>query len=272
LLEQFQTDTADYADFLLPVTTFLEHTDVYFSYGHYYLQMARPALPPPGETKSNVEIFRLLAKRMGFEESCFDDSDDDMIRALLSSDHPFIQGITLEQLDEQRSVRLQIGQPFLPFAEGGFGTASGKCEFRAETLDYTPPVESRHGDPELRQRFPLEFISPKVDEGLNSTFGNRAEVDRATDFLSICPADAEKRGIVSGDEVRVFNGRGSCLLVADVGGAVAPGVVSAPSIRWNKKARDRKNVNVLTSERLTDLGAGATFYSCLVEVEKVHSA
>src|SRR5450432_306356 len=133
VLEQFQNDTADYADILLPVTTFLEHTDLYLAYGHYYLQLARPALPAPGETKSNVEIFRLLAGRMGFEDQCFRDSEDDMIRTLLNSDHPFVKGITLEQLDREHSVRLNVspeGTPFLPFAQGGFGTPSGKCEFQ----------------------------------------------------------------------------------------------------------------------------------------------
>ena len=137
VLEQFQTDTADYADILLPVTTFLEHTDLYLAYGHYYLQLARPALPAPGESKSNVEIFRLLAERMGFDDSCFRDSEDDMIRTLLASGHPFLDGITLEQLDREHSVRLNVapaGEPFLPFAQGGFGTPSGKCEFGAETL------------------------------------------------------------------------------------------------------------------------------------------
>ena len=111
VLEQFQTDTADYADIVLPVTTFLEHTDLYLAYGHYYLQLARPALPAPGETKPNVEIFRLLAKRMGFTDPCFDDSEDDMIRQTLSSGHPFLEGITLERLDGEHFVRLNIPDP-----------------------------------------------------------------------------------------------------------------------------------------------------------------
>src|ERR1022692_2508116 len=157
VLEQFQTDTADHADILLPVTTFLEHTDLYLAYGHYYLQLARPALPAPGETKSNVEIFRFLAERMGFEDQCFLDSEDDMIRTLLNSEHPFVKGITLEQLERERSVRLNVspeGQPFLPFAQGGFGTPSGKCDFHAEALDYQPPTESRLGAAELCSKFP----------------------------------------------------------------------------------------------------------------------
>jgi len=271
VLEQMQTDTADYADFVLPVTTFLEHTDVYFAYGHYYLQLARPVLPPPGETRSNVEIFRQLSARMGFSEPCFRDSEDDMIRALLASDHPFVKGITLEELDCDRSVRLRIapnGDAFLPFANGGFGTPSGKCEFNAETLEYTPPVESRLGEPALRNTFPLELISPKNDDSMNSTFGNEPDTDRQTAIVKMHAADAGPRGIATGDQVRLFNDRGACLLRAEVDGDVSPGVVCAPSTRWAKKSPDSRNVNALTSERLTDKGGGPTFYSCLVQVEK----
>ena len=271
VLEQFQTDTADHADILLPVTTFLEHTDLYLAYGHYYLQLARPALPAPGETKSNVDIFRLLAERMGFEDQCFLDSEDDMIRTLLNSEHPFVKGITIEQLERERSVRLNVspeGQPFLPFAQGGFGTASGKCNFHAEALDYQPPTESRLGAAELRSKFPLEMISAKSHDSMNSTFGNQSWTHRQTSVLLLNRADAEPRGITSGDRVRMFNARGSCTLVAEVDGEVRSGVVCAPSVRWNKLSPDGLNVNVLTSDRLTDLGGGATFYSCLVEVEK----
>jgi anaerobic selenocysteine-containing dehydrogenase len=271
VLEQFQNDTADHADILLPVTTFLEHTDLYLAYGHYYLQLARPALPAPGETKSNVEIFRLLAERMGFADQCFRDSEDDMIRTLLNSDHPFVKGITLEQLDHERSVRLNVspeGQPFLPFAQGGFGTPSGKCEFHADTLDYQPPTESRLGAAELRSKFPLEMISAKSHDSMNSTFGNQSWTHRQTSALLLNRADAEPRGIMSGDRVRMFNARGSCTLVAEVDGEVRSGVVCAPSVRWNKLSPDGLNANALTSDRLTDLGGGPTFYSCLVEVEK----
>ena len=271
VIEQFQTDTADHADILLPATTFLEHTDVYFAYGHYYIQLARPVLPAPGETKSNVDIFRLLAARIGFDDACFRDSEDDMIRALLASSHPFVNGITIEELDRERSVRLRVahnGDPFLPFANGGFGTSSGKCEFHAETLTYSPPVESRHGDAVLRAQFPLELISPKNDDSMNSTFGYREEIDRQTSQLKISARDAASREITTGDQVRVFNARGSCLLVAKVDGAVAPGVVCAPSTRWPKQSPAFRNINALTSERLTDKGGGPTFYSCLVQVEK----
>ncbi len=271
VLEQFQNDTADYADILLPATTFLEHTDLYLAYGHYYLQLARPALPAPGETKSNVEVFRRLAERMGFDDACFRDSEDDMIRTLLRSDHPFLKGITLEQLERERSVRLNIapaGQPFLPFANGGFGTPSGKCEFGAEALDYQPPVESRLGSEELKSEFPLELISAKSHDSMNSTFGNRPWAQLETAALFMHESDAKARGIATGDRVRIFNGRGSCLSVADVNGTVRSGVVWSPSVRWPKLSPDGRGINALTSDRLTDIGGGPTFYSCLVQVEK----
>ncbi len=272
VLEQFQTDTADHADILLPVTTFLEHTDLYLAYGHYHLQLARPALPAPGETKSNVEIFRLLAGRMGFTDPCFAESEDDMLRTLLDSPHPFLAGITLEDLDREHSVRLKIsdeGAPFLPFAEGNFGTADGKCHFNAETLDYTPPTESRYGDAELKRKFPLELISPKNDDSMNSTFGHRDTVDRQTATLYLAQPDATARGIRDLDHVRVYNDRGSCLLVASVDGRVRPGVVCAPAVRWGKRSPGGNSVNAVTSERLTDFGGGPTFYSCLVQVERI---
>jgi anaerobic selenocysteine-containing dehydrogenase len=266
VLEQFQTDTADYADILLPSTTFLEHTDIYLAYGHYHLQLARPAVPAPGETKSNVDVFRALAERMGFEDRCFSDSEDDMIRALLRSGHPFLDGITLERLDREHSVRLNVPTPFLPFAEGNFGTPSGKCEL--DVPDYVPPVESRFGDVSLRAKFPLEFVSSKNDDSMNSTFGNRDSVDKQTSVLHIATEDAAPRGINTGDLVRAFNERGSLLLTAKVDGIVGRGVVRAPAVRWAKRSQDRRSANALTSERLTDIGGGPSFYSCLVEVEK----
>jgi len=271
VLEQFQTDTADYADIVLPVTTFLEHTDLYLAYGHYYLQFARPALPRPGEVKSNVDIFRALAHAMGFKDACFNDSEDDMIRATLSSGHRFLEGITLERLEREHHIRLNIsaeGEPFLPFANGGFGTPSGKCEFGAASLDYVPPVESRMGSAELKRTFPLEMISSKNDDSMNASFGNRAAVDAQTSILYLNSTDAEARGVNDGDRVRVFNGRGSVLLRASVNGVVAPGVVRAPSVRWAKLSEAGRSINALTSDKLTDIGGGATFYSCLVQVEK----
>jgi anaerobic selenocysteine-containing dehydrogenase len=268
VLEQFQTDTADFADIVLPSTTFLEHTDLYLAYGHYYLQLARPALPAPGEAKSNVEVFRLLAEAMGFTDSCFLDTEDDMIRQTLASGHPFLAGITLDRLEKERSVRLSIPEPFLPFASGKFPTASGRVNLASPNLAYVPPMESRFGDSSLVEKYPLECVSSKNDDSMNSTFGNRPDVDGQTAIAYLHTDDAQPRGISSGDHVRVFNDRGSYLATAAVNGAVRAGVVRIPAVRWNKLAPGGVGVNSLTSPRLTDLGGGPTFYSCLVEVEK----
>ena len=268
--EQFQTDTADHADILLPVTTFLEHRDLYRAYGHYFVQLGDAAVKPPGECRTNTDIFRALAARMGFADPCFTETDNQMIDQVLDSPHPFMAGITRERLEREHSVRLQVsapGTPFLPFAEGKFGTPSGKCELVPEALAYQPPVESRRGDAALLARYPLEMISPKNDDSMNSTFGNRAAEDRETSRLAVHPEDAAPRGIGEGDVVRVFNGRGSLRLIARVTSDVTAGVVSCPSTRWSKLAPDRRNVNALTSERLTDVGGGPSFYSTLVQLE-----
>jgi anaerobic selenocysteine-containing dehydrogenase len=265
VLEQFMTGTAAHADIVLPATTFLEHTDLYGAYGHYYLQLARPALGAPGECRSNWSVFKELAKRMGFTDECFWESEDDAIRGLLASGHPFLEGITTERLEREHFVRLNIspdGLPFLPFAEGNFGTASGMCEFRAETLSYEPPVESRMGNAALVRKFPLELISPKNHDSMNSTFGNRPDVDAQTAVATIHPEDAASRGIRTGDAVRLFNQRGECRLQARVEAEIPAGVICVPSSRWGQ------SVNALVSERLTDMGGGPTFYSCLVDVER----
>jgi anaerobic selenocysteine-containing dehydrogenase len=269
VIEQFQTDTADFADIVLPTTTFLEHTDLYRAYGHYFVQLARPALKAPGEALPNTEIFRRLAARMGFTDPALRDSDDDMIRTLLDTPNPILAGITLDELESKHFMRLNIPQHFTPFADGGFGTPSGKCEFHAETLDYQPPVESRLGSASLVASFPLELITPKNDDSMNSTFGYIPETDASTAILRIHPVDAAPRSITTGDAVRVINGRGRCILCAEVSDTVAIGVVCSPSVRWPKLSPDGNSVNMLTSQTLTDKGGGPAFYSCLVQVERI---
>jgi anaerobic selenocysteine-containing dehydrogenase len=270
VLEQFLTDTALRADIVLPVTTFLEHTDLYLAYGHYYVQMARPALPAPGECRSNVEIFRRLAEAMGFEDACFADSEDDMIRQALASGASCLEGITLERLEREHFVRLNLGAPvgeFLPFAAGEFPTSHGKFISGGEALRYTPPVESRLGEGN-RQRFPLELISWKSPDSMNSTFGHRKELDHQTSQVYLHPADAARRGIADQAPVRLFNERGTVEATAVLDcEMVQPGVVCAPGLRWPSKSPGGFGINALTSQRLTDLGAGATFYSCLIEVQ-----
>jgi anaerobic selenocysteine-containing dehydrogenase len=285
--EQFFTDTTDYADILLPATTFFEHKDLQAAYGHYYLQTSDQAIAPLGECRSNVEVFRALAERMGFAEACFRQSVDEMIDAALDSNNPWLEGIDRERLERESRVRLNFDstkdgregthatQPFLPFAYGNFRTPSGKAEFysdwlKAQGLDpvaeFTPPAESRHG--KHRGGFPLELLARKSDNFLNSTFSNLSSIQEMEEpgLLEMHAADAQSRGISEGDAVRVFNGRGEITLKARVDGAVQPGVVSA-HLNWAKLSPGFRNINVLTSEKLTDMGNSATFYSVLVEVE-----
>lgn len=266
VVDHFVTDTADYADIVLPTTNFLEHTDLYLAYGHYYMQLARPALPAPGETKPNTEIFRLLAARMGLTEPALYATDDELIADALDSDHPFMRGITLDRLDREHSVRLNIPEPFLPFAEGPI------APFPAFDLGgiaaYEPPVESRLGDRELHARYPLELISSKNDDAMNSTFAYRPENVASCSTLFLHDTDAAARGIRTGDSVRIWNDRGSIVVRADVNGAVRAGVVRVPAVSSPKHTPGRVGINALTSQRLTDKGRGPTFFSCLVQVEK----
>jgi molybdopterin guanine dinucleotide-containing S/N-oxide reductase-like protein len=276
--EQFFTDTTAYADLVLPATTFFEHKELQKSYGHYYLQISNQAIAPLGEARSNTDLFRELALRMGFPEDCFRQTVDEMIEQALAKPHPrcWRTGITRERLEEEGHVRLSLGDgPFLPFAEGGFFTPSGKAELysaalAAARLDpvacFEPPAESRHA--EKSRKFPLELLSRKADNFLNSTFCNVKSMQQLEqpDLLEIHTADATRRGIGDGDWVRVFNDRGEVRLRAHVNGAVQPGVVAA-RLNWARLSPDGKSINALTSETLTDIGAGATFYSCLVEVE-----
>jgi molybdopterin guanine dinucleotide-containing S/N-oxide reductase-like protein len=278
--EQFFTDTADYADIVLPATTFFEHKELQTSYGHYYLQISNPAIAPLGECRSNVDLFRELGQRFGFDDVCFRESVEDMIDGALNVDHPWLKGLTRERLEREGHVRLDFGsakEPFLPFANGGFATASGKIEFYSDTLKskgldpvvgWVPPIESRHTD--KAAKYPLEMLARKADNHLNSTFCNLPSHQKMEEphLLEINTTDAARRNIREGDAVRVFNDRGEITLKARVDGTVQPGVV-ATRLNWAKLHPSGKNINVLTSETLTELGGGATFYSCLVEVERV---
>jgi anaerobic selenocysteine-containing dehydrogenase len=281
--EQFFTDTTDYADILLPATTFFEHKDLQGAYGHYYLQVSDQAMEPVGECRSNVDVFRALAERMGFEDDCFRETVDSMIDRALDSPNPLLKGITRERLENERQIRLNFGgdeaageSPFLPFAKGEFPTPSGKAEFYSEALkklglhpvvDFTPPEESRHGS--AAAGHPLELLARKPDNHLNSTFANLEtvrEMEPWIGMLEMHPDDATARGIRDGDQVRAFNARGEIVLKARVDGAVSAGVVAA-RLDWARFGAGARNINVLTSEKLTDMGNAATFYSVCVEVE-----
>ena len=275
----FLTDTADYADIVLPATTQLEHLDVHSSYGHLYVLANNAAIAPLGEAKPNTEVFRRLAARMGFEEACFRESDEEIARNAFMLDHPRAQGLDWDRLKAEGWQRLNVPSPFAPFAEGNFPTPSGKCEFYSETLArqgvdplpaYTPPRESVQSNPSLGARFPLAIISPPARHALNSSFANLplfVEHEK-TPWLDIHPHDASARGIADCDRVRVFNDRGSMVLTARVSTKPRPGVVVALSIWWRKLSPDGNNANAVTGQGLTDLGRAATFYDCLVEVER----
>src|SRR5271157_5737532 len=301
--EQFFTDTTDYADIVLPATTFFEHKDLQTAYGHYYLQMSNPAIDPLGECRSNVETFRALAERMGFEDECFRETVDSMIDRALDAPNPRLKGITRRHLEVEHQIRLNFesvdascraplgrtdecvrphadraSAPFLPFAQGNFPTPSGKAEFYSETLKqqglnpvvaFTPPDESRHGSKSKAAGFPLELLSRKPDNHLNSSFANVPSVrqlEPGLGDLEMHPTDAEARGVKNGDRIRAFNTRGEIVLEARVNGSVPPGVVAA-RLDWAKFSASGTNINVLTSEKLTDMGNAATFYSVCVEVE-----
>jgi anaerobic selenocysteine-containing dehydrogenase len=272
VLEQFQTDTADYADYLLPATTQLEHVDVHKSYGHLYMLANTPAIAPLGEALPNSEIFRRLAARMGFDEPCFRESDDEIAAVAFAE-----RGFDWQALKQRGWRRLDRPAEYAPFANGGFPTPSGKCEIHSAALaelgmdplpGYLPPYEG--ADSELAARFPLAMISPPARNFLNSTFVNvksLRDVD-GEPHVEIHPDDAAARGIADGDRARVYNDRGSLLLKARVTDRARTGVVVALSIWWKKLARDGKNVNELTSQALTDIGRAPTFFDCRVEIER----
>ena len=275
--EQFQTDTADYADILLPATTQLEHRDIVKPYGHYYLVYNEPAIAPLGEAKPNWEVFSLLAERMGFEDDCFKDDDEDIIRQAIADDYEPFAGITLDRLKQDGWARLNLPETFAPFAEGGYLTPSGKCEFFSESLQragldpvpaYIPPRESPDSAPELAARFPLQLLSPPANSFLNTSFSQLKSFIKAErePFIQLNAEDAAARGIADGEKVRVWNDRGSCQLVARISDRVKPGVAVALSIWWNKLSPGRANINQTVSQALTDIGAGATFFDNLVEV------
>ncbi|MGH9831663.1 MAG: molybdopterin-containing oxidoreductase family protein, partial [Blastocatellia bacterium] len=234
--EIFQTDTADYADILLPATTQLEHFDIHKAYGHLYMLINKPAIEALGEAKPNSEVFRLLAERMGFTEDCFKDSDEEIARQAINYDHPRMKDITFDELKERGWMRLSVPQKFAPFAEGNFPTPSGKCEFFSETLakqgvdplpTYIPPRESTQTAPELAKKYPLAVISPPAHNFLNSSFANLPSFVKAEKEprLDIHPVDATARGIKDGDRVRVFNDRGEFKLTARVTDKARIGVV-----------------------------------------------
>jgi anaerobic selenocysteine-containing dehydrogenase len=277
VLEHFQTDTADYADILLPATTQLEHWDVHLSYGHHYVTLNSPSIEPLGEALPNSEIFRRLAAHAGLDDAMFGDDDVTLIRQALGSSKGNLDGVTFETLLDKGWARLNLPKPYLPYADGGFTTPSGKCEFYSARMAemgldplpaFTPPYEFPEEVPALAERYPLTLISSPAHQFLNSTFVNVDSLRRAAGEPEclLHPVDAERRGIAVGARVVVHNDRGAFTAVARVEDGIRPGVVWAPSIWWGKFAADGANANQTTSQRETDLGHGPVFYDNLVEV------
>lgn len=277
--EQFFTDTTDYADVVLPAPTFLETKDVQGAYGHLFAQVSNRAIAPLGEARNNVTLFGELARRMGFSEPCFLDTEDALIDQALATEDPWFAGVTRERLEHEGHVELSLPRTsegsVLPFStRSWFRTKSG-CGELAPVPVFVPPAESRHGAA-AKGAYPLEFLPRKADNYMNSTFANiprhqRME-ERTAGVLEMHADDAAARGLANGDAVEVFNDRGRIELRAEIGERVPAGVVAA-RLDWSKlSGRDGKggsNVNALTSETLTDMGGGATFYSTLVEVGRV---
>jgi anaerobic selenocysteine-containing dehydrogenase len=278
VLEHFQTDTADYADVLLPATTQLEHEDLHRAYGHLYVMYNRRAIDPLGEALPNSEIFRRIAAALRLDSPELKASDEELMRDALSDTNATMQGITLETLRERGWIRLNVPSPHLPYRRGAkVPTPSGRIEISTDRAaafgvgrvpDYIAPYESEERDPELAKMYPLALISPPAHSFLNSSFVNVASLRRAAGkpTLEIHADDARLRGISGGERVTIFNNRGAFSAEAVVSDRVRPGVVSAPSVWWGKLTDDGTNANETTSQALTDIGAGATFYDNLVEV------
>jgi anaerobic selenocysteine-containing dehydrogenase len=277
VLEHFLTDSADYADIVLPATTQLEHVDAHLAYGHLYMMANNAAIAPLGESKPNTEIFRLLARRMGFTDAAFDETDDEL--AAKAFNNKDARAIHFDWESLKRSGWSKLNMPAAPFAEGGFPTPSGKCEFYSNTMladgldplpTYIPNYESVASNPALAAKYPLAMISPPARNFLNSTFVNVQSL-RATEGeprLDIHPDDAAVRSIADKEMVRIFNDRGSFVARARVTPKARAGLVVGLSIWWKKLASDGKNANEVTSQRLTDMGRAPTFYDTLVQVEK----
>ncbi|MBN9410355.1 MAG: molybdopterin oxidoreductase family protein [Burkholderiales bacterium] len=266
VIEHFQTDTADFADYVLPATTQLEHWDIHTTYGHTDVLLNRPAIAPMGQARSNSAVFRALAARMGFTDACFADDDLAMCRQAfgdrVSFDRLMADGFAAQTLPEA------------PFAHGNFPTPSGRCEFFSERLarqglDGLPDHLPNHEPWGSSAEHPLAMISPPARNFMNSTFVNVASLRAADDRprLEIHPDDAAARGIGDGALVRVFNSRGEHRCHAEVTTRARRGVVHGLGIWWRKLGADGTNVNQLTSQRLTDLGRAPVFYDCLVDVQ-----
>ena len=270
VLEHFMTDTADHADYVLPATTQLEHLDVHTSYGHTYVMINEPAVAPLGDAKTNTQIFRELAARMGYAEPCFRDDDEALARTAFKPEH-----VDFDALRERGWFKLPIADA--PLADGGFPTANGRCTIDSGEFgvpDFVANYESAASAPELAARYPLAMISPPARNFLNSSFVNVKSLRdiEGEPIVELHEADARARGIQGGQMVRLFNDRGSYRCKAVVSPRARPGVVNGLGVWWRKLGVAGTNVNELTHQRLTDIGRAPSFYDCLVEVQVAETA
>ena len=278
--ELFMTDTARYADIVLPATSMFEHVELLASYYDLSLNLNQLAIEPLGECKSNLDTFSLLAAALGFEESCFRRSPWDVIAEILSLDEPALHGITPDRLMERGYAPLSRDRAGAPFTQGRFATPSNRIELYSEAMAearldplpaYVPLRESRQAAPELFERYPLHLLTSSGHSFLNSNFAQAAgltELERRPTAV-IHPDDAEPRGIAEGDLVHIVNDRGSCVLWAAVRDEVRPGVVVSAGQWWDRCYPVGANANHTTPDFLADMGGGSAFNTNLVEVEKV---
>ncbi len=264
VMEQFATDTVDYADIVLPATMQTEHLDVNDGYGHMYVSLNRPAVAPPGECVSTTETFRRLARAMGLTEPSLYDDDETLCRTLLGD-------ARFERLWDEGWMRLEYPKPFVPFTDG-FPTPSGKLEFASQRAvddglelvpGYTPPALSAWDG-----EHPLALIAPASHWFLNTVFANKPDLMKRAGEprVTLHPDDAVMRGLSDGDVVRVFNSRGEFLATVEVSDAVRPGVVASTKGHWLKHVRGGANINATVEERDSDMGGGAIFHDNRVEV------
>jgi anaerobic selenocysteine-containing dehydrogenase len=280
--EQLLTDTTRYADIVLPATTEFEHTDLHYSYFHLSLQLNEPVIEPLGESRPNIDTFNTLAKSMGFQDSCFDDTAIDTINSALGVDSCYLRGITLERLRDEGAIRLNMpGEFHIPYRDLKFYTPSGKIEFYSDKMKgdgydplpaHIPIGEGPLTSPDLYEKYPVYLLTPSAKSFLNSNFANiREQGSEEEPILELNSLDAGRRGIKTGDKVRVFNERGECALMASVGDYLKEGVAINKGIWWNSLSPGGCNSNQTTPDRLADMGGGSTYNTNLVQIEKINS-
>lgn len=279
--EVFPTDTVRYADVVLPATMQLEQLDLHLSYWSLHLRLNLPAVAPPGEARSNLEMYQSLARRMGFTEPCLYSSAEEVVRELLQTPSPLLEGVTWERLVAEPAVRLNVPtRPWVPFADGRFPTPSGKLELYSESLarqghdplpGWTPERESPEASPARFRRYPLKLLTPKEQHFLGSSFANLPSFRQlaGAPVVELHPRDAEARGIVDGALVEVWNDRGGCRLRVRVADSVVPGVAVSEVVHWQDHSPGGRNVNWTTPDYLTDLGANSSYHTNLVEIRAV---